>query len=1146
MLSSWQIAAMHSQQGQMFGAQQAYSQQISAPMPPPYQGLGATGFGGGFNGGSAYNYGGSGFYGYGPGNSLGNAATSFVGGMGHAMAGAMPFIGGFAGFRSGGIGGALTGFGVGAAFGGAMNHVSGSFMEGAHEQAQIERTLSQFQFQNAASRTGRGFSRSDAMAIGNMVRQMERIPEMLTSFGELNRIMDKMGQMGLMQGVRDVADFTKKFRDTVGALKDMAKVLGTTMEGALQAFGEARRSGFYGQGDIVRNALNRQITSSLTGMNQGQVGALQMFGAELGHSAGGSRRTGAQLAIRTAGQLGMANRLGILTNDQIVEMTGKEGAEGIQELAADMSQLSYRMSRSSVGTALTLALGEVRNGRFTGRMDQELVERVRSGELGLSELRRMARSKARTRGAKLSFAAHRDRLTAEMAGSVGSEGLAMQLQEILGDRGWDNPDAVNLVMQRFGATEEQANLLQQMMPNLGTIGSQMNLTTRHETRRAAQQAVAREHGWDAIKHKIGKKLAHITTDWAKDLGVGVRDYFQNWADEFLDDLSGTYRQHVTKRVMNEFKYSTSGRARLISQATDVMSSLGGTRLDVGSSGGLSGLAARAIHSLSGRETAGELALSTIKEAGLGGLVHSGAAFDPNNPFASTAERLSRQGKVVLDSSIFGGASAIDRRDIGRIREGIAGLGGSRGEAIMRSLQGSLSASELGQLDESFRRAMSSGSISQITDQTERARAIIRQMGGRSGIAEAMNDPRRFMLMRKASSAAGGDLALLGALQSRSGGFRGDVDFGAMASGVLGLDLSNARGVSKLIEDTNKDLNSRFKGSDSEASWAEVRKVLDEGGEMGRVFEAMVGSKGADIRSILSKKVLSEDDKEILRSRGIDPEKLISKMSTSEGLKEIDRMMVTAGKMSPADLDKYLRGSAASSLIAYSDSLHERGRAAAERLTSKSNEEAKRRLMNSKEGYKAVLALQTSAARFKDAGVYTRADGTQGFRDVNDDTDDLVAMYRGMSRSNQKDMYRLGSDEFRASVDFANSLRDSRNPRRGKLARARGQSVQDILDIAGMSDAPDEYRKQLEDAISKGKSKGLDKEEIENVIKILVEANSKGLTGKSGTEQKSAMASEAEVAKSLASLSDNNVKIAAILSGIATGKSVADSLKDLNK
>jgi hypothetical protein len=1168
MLSSWQIASMHAQQGQMFGAQQAYSQQLSTMMPPAYQGLGASGFGGGFQPGGGYSYGGSGMGGYGPGNSFGNRATSFVGGAANTFGSAMSLGGMVGGFAMGGpIGGAI-GLGAGI-IGGGIKHIANNFMEGAHEQASMERTLSQFQFSNAEARGGKGFSRTDSMAIGNMVRQMERIPEMLTSFGELNRIMDKMGQMGLMQGVRDVGEFSKKFRDTVSALKDMSKILGTTMEGALNSLSEARRSGIYGQGDIVKNALQRSIVGSMTGMNQDQVGQLQMFGGQLGHATGGSRRTGAQLALRTAGQLGMANQMGILSNDQIMEMTGKEGAEGIEELAGDFSQLAYRMGNSNVGQALTLALGEMKGGKYTGKMDAALVEKVRSGQLSLSELKRMARSKAGTRGAKLSFAAHKSRLRSEMAGSVGAEGIGMQLQEILGERGWENPDAVNLVMQRFGANEEQANLLQQMMPNLSNIGGDMALMQKQEARRAAVNSVNKEHGWEAIKHRIGKNISHYTSDWAKDIGAGVRDYFQNWADEFMDDLSGQYREYVTKRVTDIAKFSSTGLGKLAGNVASMRNSLGGGRIDVGSSGGLSGLASRAANFLSGMGSAGEDAVDIIRGSGGGSLLSTesrnrflgplGGLSLPGMLMKGGAQRLSESGATVLTSNLGGGATGITAGNLQKAQELVASLGTKKGsDEMMAKLRGVLSADEITKLQGAFDNAMSSGEISQIADPMEREKAIMnslkRQAGASAGSGYEDNKimsglmkagSRGTDIFSKLERAGVGREQVVSALQG-TGGFRGDVNFQSLSEGrLLGLtDMGNQRAIGQRIEGLNKSLSGSLTGTETTAGWLEIRKLIDEGGEMSNLFGGAKGGIVGDekLRKILSKSNPSDwssEDKSALAAAGIDPSKMAAKLSTPEGQKEVDRLLSAAasGKLKPGDIANYKNLTDLSSLNAIASGFRERGKSVAKALTSATTKDAREALKQSKEGRELLSLLQQNAYGLQEAGF----DKEGSWHDAVDNTAQIVQKLTHMSEKNRKLALETAGTEINSSYQYSQGVRKSLSG----VAR-RGGSAQDILNAAGYKDQEvgDEFRKNIENAIKGGSSKGLDKSEIENVVKILVEAQSKGLTGKAGTTQQTAMASEAEVAKSLSSLSENNVKMAAILSGIASGKSVADSLAEL--
>lgn len=1096
-------------------------------MPSPYQGvgLGATGFGGSYIGGG-YNYGG-GMGGYGGGNSFGNSMTSMIGGVGHAVGGGMGIAGAIGGGMMGGIGGAVMGYGMGSMIGGGIKHVAGSFMTGAHEQSALERTLSQFQFQNGASRTGRGFSRTDSMQIGNMVREMERIPEMLTSFGELNRVMDKMGQMGLMQGIRDAGEFMRKFKETTTQLKDLAKLMGTSLEGALQAFGEARMSGFYSKGDITRNVLNRSVTSSLTGMNQGQIGALQQYGAEMGHAYGGSRRSGAVNMLRTANQLGAANQMGILTNDQIMEMTGKEGAEGIQDLAGQMGQLSYRMGNSNVGQALTLALGKQENGRYTGAMDQELVEKVRRGELSLGELKALARSKAGTRGAKLSFAAHKNRLRSEMAGAVGAEGIAMQLQEILGSRGWSNPDAQNLVMQRFGASEEQANLLQQLMPNLQTMGSQIGLAARNERHSAAVNATNREHGWDAIKHRIGKKIAHYTTDWAKDLGAGVRNYFQNWADDFLDDLTGQYRTEITKRVAETVSMGGAGLSGMRARVDALSKGLGANRFDVGSSGGFSGLAAKTVHWLSGAESKGERAADVLRRSGLGGSLTTVRGGDIFGQINSLMDLNSRNGMNNLTGNEF-----ISSGDLQKSLNKVSELGGAGGQAALSELRSALGG-DFDKLQAAYKSALASGELSGISDPKERLDKFTEMMetGGKgSGIMGRVRNSEGWELMERAKGALGGDMRVAAALQASMGGrgSRGYANFNQLASGSLG-GFDSARSVATKLRDLDRSLSGTFKGGDS-AGWADIKKYLDKGGFMSALITGANGKGGLgedeDLALLLETDPAKWQpaDKEKLKGLlGADGlAKLTSKLNSPEGAEEISRLTqsLRKNKGSLGDLKEYVAFSEASGLWAADSQYRSRGESARERLSSDSTKEARTRLAGSTKGLQLLGMVSTNASQFSTFGA-----------GASDNTADIVASLRGVDKNTRSDVLRVGSDELRHVYAYDQETRE-------KL-RGKGLTTQGILDkvVGAGAEVPKELRDAIESAVGGGKKGVMDGKEIDQVMKVLDTYQSRGLTGKAGVEQKNANVSEQEIANTIKTMSENAKITSEILRDLAGGKPV---------
>jgi hypothetical protein len=599
MLTSGQVAMMMQQQNQVFAGNAAFSHQISAQMPG-YQMQPAVTYGG--QGGGGFSYGGGAPMGQNFTSGVSGGAVSTLGGMaqfglGAASIGAAmgmiggparavldPFTGAGAMYNLGGRMkmGMMGSLGMGAlgmlpSIGAlaAGSHMIGSVVGGAQDQASIDRVLGQYNFINQG--TGeRGFSRQQSKAIGDMARQMQSLPELMTSMGELTRIMDKMGQMGLMQGMQNVTDFGNKFKESIKVLREMSKVMGTTMEEALPMFGEIRRSGIYSTSDILKNAMSRQIVGGLTGMSQGQVNQVAQVGAQLGFATGGSRAGGSRHAMRMAGQLGMANQMGIISNDDIVELTGMEGSAGIQALSQQLTHASYRMSRGALGTAMSIAMAEVGDdGKFTGKMDQELVEKFRRGEFSKSDMMRLARQRTSSRTAKMSYVANRDRLRSEMAGSMGVEGQMQMLGTILGERGFQNPDALRIVSQNFGLDEREAGLMVELGQKMPDIQVEMSQRGRQEARRIAQESFMKDnYSWDAVKRKASKRIENVVTEPFKQFGSDLRESISATVDDFVDEITGRYKIEVTKGMADIIRQSSAGASGAGARLSSMIESVG--------------------------------------------------------------------------------------------------------------------------------------------------------------------------------------------------------------------------------------------------------------------------------------------------------------------------------------------------------------------------------------------------------------------------------------------------------------------------------------------------------------------------------------------------------------------------------------------
>ena len=519
--------------------------------------------------------------GYGTSNQIGqgvvNSAQGVFRGASYGITGAAAAIG----YRASGLSGALKGgLAAGGALGGlgfaAGGHVFGNLAEGSNDQQAIFNTLGQGnQFGNAQSRTGRGFSRTDAKAISDTVRELGSIPELMSSAVELNNILSKVQQMGVMNASRSAADFSKKFKETISTLKEISKIMETSLEGSLKYFEESRRSGLYNPQMMKMNMGQRQFTAGLTGMDQGQIGQLQMAGSQISFGYGGTRGSGAQSALRSARQIGMANEMGLISNDRIAELTGQEGGAGIAAMAGSLTDASQRMSQGGLGTAMSIALAKQKNGKFTGELDQELVEKVRMGGISKSELLSLAQKKTSSRASKMSFKANENLLRSEMASQVGAEGIGMELQDILGGAGFNNPDASGILMKRYGVDEKQAKMIQEMGNSLPQIQRELGSKAQMEGRRQAEQSYLKENmSTEAIKRKFMKRMENTFSEPFKHLGANMSNAVGQYVDDFMDGLLGRYSTNITKETSNLAGGALGGSSGSQSRLKEMLGGIG--------------------------------------------------------------------------------------------------------------------------------------------------------------------------------------------------------------------------------------------------------------------------------------------------------------------------------------------------------------------------------------------------------------------------------------------------------------------------------------------------------------------------------------------------------------------------------------------
>lgn len=567
MLTSTDIAMMMSQQNSMFMGQQSFAQQI---------GINPAGMGGfqGHGHSAPFSYGAGGLTNatYQQGNRFAGAAMSAMGagatgvGLGlsaMSMFGRMgalaplldPISGGMAGFARAGMMGAIGGAAVPLALGAAAGQVVGSFVGGGQQQQMIGSQLGQFQFFNSASRTGMGFTRQDTMAIGDSIRQLAHIPEMMTSVEELTKLLPKLKSAGMMQGVKDATEFAQRFKDSIKTIRDVSKMLGTTMEEASEMFAHSRSVGFLGRQAQIQNVMNAQFTSGVTGMSVGQVMGMQQTGANMALAMGARRSSGAMAVTNIAQQLGMAQRSGRLKEGALEDITGLQGEEAVRAASERFAGVIASMAtNTSVGRASLLGLVKFdESGKAVG-IDEDLARRYQQGEVSLAEIKRKGMGLSSKQ--KLSFVTRERELAMDFAGKTGPQGMASFIEDVAGAR--FGSEGVNLLLQRHGRmSSAEADVFQGMIGQEDATGMRETMSRMRE-----REAKIRERtDPQAILRRIKTRIHASTLAGIEHAGAAYYNELGKAYDEFIDDLVGRHVVTLSQEGAKNFSMAMAGGNR---------------------------------------------------------------------------------------------------------------------------------------------------------------------------------------------------------------------------------------------------------------------------------------------------------------------------------------------------------------------------------------------------------------------------------------------------------------------------------------------------------------------------------------------------------------------------------------------------------
>lgn len=479
-------------------------------------------------------------------------------GAGSGFAGTMANIGrSFAtgGFRAGAgalAGGAAMGVGLAAIpllAGAAINEVGANVYSGAQDFSQVGSMANQYfgpQFGSGnITRPGGQMAPQQIREMTSMLGEMAS-QDTLLAMKDMKRLMDQFGQMGSLTGITNAQQFKTQFKQMVEQTKTIAEVMGTSIEEAGQLFGKFRQMGVWRPSDVMGTSV--AMTAMGPGGQAAMSGAMQA-GAQGAFARGGNLSAGAFTGRRMMMDVNQSVRSGLFSDQDIINLTGGTGGiEGQQMVAQQLTGMVQNMAYTPVGRLSMAGLGEFQDGRFTGRIDQDVLNQFRSGNISINELQRRGMGRTRTRRGAASFTAQQDMLGQNLGAEGGLELMEAQLDAALQKSGLAGmgEDVEQLMIQKlFGVNDaRQARTLQQMMRNIGNIREK-------SMRRMEQTLEDRIRAVDEQRNKSFAGIGQAVSAWyerevgepLKEIGRGLAEDVQLITNNFTDNLMGRSNAH---------------------------------------------------------------------------------------------------------------------------------------------------------------------------------------------------------------------------------------------------------------------------------------------------------------------------------------------------------------------------------------------------------------------------------------------------------------------------------------------------------------------------------------------------------------------------------------------------------------------------
>lgn len=475
-----------------------------------------------------------------------------MGVMGSGLGGALGSMFGGAGMATGAKIGAFAGSWLAAPMAGLA--ISQGLMESVTDRLVNQSLLDaeSFRFIGSGSpiaspRLGAGMSRRARQEATEFIRELDIESEF---FGdeEFRQILQESMRKGLFTGTGDMENFKKRFKDITENVKEIMKLMNTTLDEGINVIAELRQYGI----DPSRSrevAALADTTGRIAGRTASEMVTFGMQGAQQFVGTGITPEIGMQANMANLAAVRSARDAGMISQQALAHLGGETGA------AQFLTQSSLSFMQTGFARGFAASFFDPTAG---GLDTSKFIEEVSAGTAGdlmkrYNEVSDMFRDPIKL----IQYQNQQERVLSEMGKTFGGQGLqlanmfaagglAEQLQSYI--PGLSGPDAYKYVLKTtYGYSDPQADLVMDMINN--------RVQTFKDKQESDQKTGARKDSVLAEERSPTYRLYEKIKDWGA---------------EWFDRLGG---ESMTRKINNAVETVTRFSEEVHGQVTVDMSGL---------------------------------------------------------------------------------------------------------------------------------------------------------------------------------------------------------------------------------------------------------------------------------------------------------------------------------------------------------------------------------------------------------------------------------------------------------------------------------------------------------------------------------------------------------------------------------------------